>query len=103
MLARGRRGWIRGPRGRTGRRPGGASRWIGGAMGQARGPPCVTNLWIPDGYKDPPADRLGPRERLAEYLDQIYSKKLDPRFNLDSVEPKLFGIGSESFVAGSHE
>src|SRR5207248_6972774 len=58
---------------------------------------------IPDGYKDVPADRRQPRERLAESLDAIHNQPLSPKFNLDSVEPKLFGIGSESYVVGSHE
>jgi L-rhamnose isomerase len=79
------------------------SREIGAAVGKALGNPCVTNVWIPDGMKDTPADRQGPRARLAESLDAVFSKKLPPKHNLDAVEPKLFGIGSESFVVGSHE
>jgi L-rhamnose isomerase len=79
------------------------SREIGAAMGAALGKTCVTNVWIPDGMKDTPADRPGPRARLAESLDAVFQKPLDPRLNLDAVEPKLFGIGSESFVVGSHE
>jgi L-rhamnose isomerase len=78
-----------------------ASRRIGSAMGKAQKNPCVTNLWIPDGYKDTPADRSAPRERLAESLNAIFEKVLP--FNLDAVEPKLFGIGAESYTAGSHE
>jgi L-rhamnose isomerase len=78
-------------------------REIGAAIGKALGRPCVTNVWIPDGYKDTPADRVGPRERLAESLDAIFRKVISPKLNLDAVEPKLFGIGSESYVAGSHE
>jgi len=80
-----------------------ACRRIGAAMGEALGTPCVTNVWIPDGYKDMPADRKGPRERLKSSLDEIFREELDPKFNLDSVESKLFGIGSESYVVGSHE
>jgi L-rhamnose isomerase len=80
-----------------------ACRRIGAAMGEALGTPCVTNSWIPDGYKDIPIDRKGPRERLASALDAVFAEKLDPRFNLDAVESKLFGIGSESYVVGSHE
>jgi L-rhamnose isomerase len=72
-------------------------------MGQALGKTCVTNVWIPDGMKDTPADRQGPRARLAESLDAVFKKVLSPKLNLDAVEPKLFGIGSESFVVGSHE
>jgi L-rhamnose isomerase len=80
-----------------------ACREIGAAMGKALGKTCITNVWIPDGDKDTPADRKGPRERLTSSLDAIFKKRLSPKFNLDSVEPKLFGIGSESYVVGSHE
>lgn len=80
-----------------------ACRRIGAAMGRALGSTCVTNVWIPDGMKDMPADRRSPRERLRESLDAIFAEKLDPRHNLDAVESKLFGIGSESYVVGSHE
>jgi L-rhamnose isomerase len=79
------------------------SREIGAAMGKALGKTCVTNVWIPDGMKDTPADRNAPRERLIESLDAIFKKPIPARWNLDAVEPKLFGIGSESYVAGSHE
>lgn len=79
------------------------SREIGAAIGKALAKTCITNVWVPDGLKDTPADRRGPRERLAESLDTIFKKPLPPKFNLDSVEPKLFGIGSESYVVGSHE
>lgn len=78
-------------------------REIGAAMGKALGSPCLTNLWIPDGMKDTPADRRGPRERLLASLDAIFEKKLDRKHNVDAVEPKLFGIGAESFTPGSHE
>jgi len=78
-------------------------REIGAAIGKALGKVCVTNLWLPDGMKDTPADRRSPRERLAESLDAIFAKKIDKKHNLDSVEPKLFGIGAESYTAGSHE
>ena len=78
-------------------------RRIGAAMGEALGTPCVTNVWIPDGYKDTPADRKSPRERLAQSLDAIFAEPINPQFNLDAVEAKLFGIGSESYVVGSHE
>ncbi|HTQ38162.1 MAG TPA: L-rhamnose isomerase [Pirellulales bacterium] len=80
-----------------------ACRRIGAAMGQALGSVCVTNIWIPDGLKDLPVDRAAPRRRLAESLDAIFAEPLDPRHNLDAVEGKLFGIGSESYVVGSHE
>jgi L-rhamnose isomerase len=80
-----------------------ACRKIGAAMGQSLGTPCVTNVWIPDGYKDTPADRKGPRERLAESLDAVFAEPVDAHWNRDAVEAKLFGIGSESYVVGSHE
>ncbi|HUA66327.1 MAG TPA: L-rhamnose isomerase [Alphaproteobacteria bacterium] len=78
-------------------------REIGAGMGKALGKTCLTNIWIPDGLKDTAADRNAPRERLAQSLDAIFRKSVSPRWNLDSVEPKLFGIGSESYVVGSHE
>lgn len=79
------------------------SREIGAAMGKALGKTCITNVWIPDGMKDTPADRYLPRARLVESLDAIFKKPIPPKLSLDAVEPKLFGIGSESFVVGSHE
>lgn len=80
-----------------------ASRKIGEYFGRELGTPAVTNIWIPDGYKDSPADRRTPRELLCESLDAVLAEKLDRRYNLDAVEPKLFGIGSESYVVGSLE
>ncbi len=80
-----------------------ACRKIGAAMGQAQGNPCVTNVWIPDGYKDTPANRRLPRERLADSLDAVFAEEISPELNLDAVECKLFGLGSESYVVGSHE
>lgn len=65
--------------------------------------PSVMNIWIPDGCKDSPADRLGPRQRLKDSLDKALKEKIDKRYNKDAVESKLFGIGSESYVVGSHE
>ncbi len=78
-------------------------REIGAAMGKELGTPCVTNLWIPDGYKDIPVDRKGPRQRLKKSLDEIFAEPMDRSCLLDAVESKLFGIGSESYVVGSHE
>ena len=78
-------------------------REIGAAFGRNLGTPCVTNVWIPDGFKDSPADRQGPRERLLAALDEVFARPLSPRHNLDAVEPKLFGIGAESCTVGSHE
>ncbi len=80
-----------------------ASRKIGEYFGRELGTAAVTNIWIPDGYKDSPADRLAPRIRLRDALDDIFAEKIDPRYNLDAIEPKLFGIGSESYVVGSME
>ena len=80
-----------------------ASREIGAAMGRALGSPAVTNVWIPDGMKDSPADRRGPRERLEESLDVVFKKKLSSKHNLDAVEGKVFGIGAESYTVGMHE
>lgn len=80
-----------------------ASREVGAYIGRELGSPCITNVWIPDGYKDTPADRLAPRQRLKDALDKVFAKPLDPAHNLDAVECKLFGLGSESYVVGSHE
>jgi L-rhamnose isomerase len=78
-------------------------REIGAEIGKQLESPCVTNFWIPDGYKDTPADRKAPRERLAESLDEIFAKPLPAKQMLDSVEPKLFGLGSETYVVGSYD
>ena len=80
-----------------------ASRRIGAAIGKQLGTTCVTNVWIPDGYKDTPADRKAPRERLEKALDEVFAEKLNPKHNLDAVESKLYGIGVESYTVGSHE
>jgi L-rhamnose isomerase len=82
---------------------GAACRRVGEAIGRQLGSPCVTNVWIPDGYKDVTIDRKGPRELLRKSLDEMFADPIDPAFNLDAVECKLFGIGSETYVAGSHE
>ncbi len=80
-----------------------ACREIGASIGKSLGSPCVTNVWIPDGFKDTPVDRKGPRERLTRSLDSLFAAALDPRHHRDAVECKLFGLGSESYVVGSHE
>ncbi len=80
-----------------------ACRAVGAMFGQALGSACLTNFWVPDGSKDTPVDRKGPRERLAESLDAILARSIDPAHARDSVEAKLFGLGSESYVVGSHE
>jgi len=63
----------------------------------------LDNVWIPDGLKEIPADRFAPRKRLRESLDELFSEKLDPKFIVDSVESKVFGIGLEAYTVGSHE
>lgn len=78
-------------------------RKIGEYFGKETGKTCVTNVWIPDGFKDNPIDKLAPRERLCASLDEIFAARIDPKFNRDAVESKLFGIGSEAYVTGSHE
>ncbi|MCR6097745.1 L-rhamnose isomerase [Salipaludibacillus agaradhaerens] len=80
-----------------------ASRKIGEYFGKELGTPALTNIWIPDGYKDMPSDRLTPRKRLKGSLDEVFAVEIDDRYNVDAVESKLFGIGSEAYVVGSHE
>lgn len=67
------------------------------------GQPCVMNIWIPDGYKDIPADRLTPRKRFMESLDEILSIPYDKEKVLVCLESKVFGIGMESYTTGSAE
>lgn len=78
-------------------------RKIGEYFGKELGQTCYTNHWIPDGYKDITVDKLAPRKRLEQSLDEIFAEPIDPKYNVDSVESKLFGLGSESYVTGSHE
>ena len=78
-------------------------REIAAAMGKELGVPCVNNIWIQDGSKDLPADRIGHRKILRESLDEVFADRFDKRHLLDSVECKLFGIGFESYTVGSHE
>lgn len=80
-----------------------SSRKIGEYFGKELGQTCLTNIWIPDGFKDTPSDRLTPRKRLKESLDEIFSVKIDEKYNVDSLESKVFGIGVESYTVGSHE
>ncbi len=79
------------------------SRRVAAAMGAALGTPCVNNVWIPDGFKDTPADRLAPRERLKESLDAVFEERHPAEHLRDAIEPKLFGIGAESCTVASHE
>ena len=80
-----------------------ACRAVSAEIGMRLGTPCLCNLWIADGFKDTPADRLGPRLRLKESLDEIYSVKYPAEYLVDSVESKVFGIGVESYTTGSNE
>jgi L-rhamnose isomerase len=82
---------------------GAACRRIGAHIGKSLGKPCITNVWIPDGMKDTPVDRVGPRERLIASLDAVFKERIDASLNKDAVEGKLFGIGCESYTVGSHE
>lgn len=67
------------------------------------GMPCAMNIWVPDGFKDIPADRTAPRARLKDSLDQILASDYDRSKVLVAVESKVFGIGMESYTVGSHE
>ena len=78
-------------------------RAIGAEMGKQLGTPCVHNIWIPDGMKDSPVDRNTLRKQLKKSLDEIFAVKYPKKHLKDSVESKLFGIGSESMVVGSHD
>ena len=80
-----------------------ASRKVSAHFGQALGTPSIMNIWVPDGSKDLPFDRMGPRIRLMEALDEVMREKLDPQVHLDAVEGKLFGLGAESYTVGSNE
>ena len=79
------------------------SRDIAAQMGAALGTPCVNNIWVPDGYKDTPVDRMAPRQRLEHSLDTMMAASHDKGQMLDAVESKLFGIGVEACTVGSHE
>lgn len=80
-----------------------ACRKIAAYFGRELGIVSLDNIWIPDGYKDVPADRMGPRLRLKESLDEIFEDKYDEKYMVDSIEGKVFGIGLESYTVGSHE
>lgn len=80
-----------------------ACRKIAADIGKEQGSPCLNNLWIPDGLKDVPGNRLAPRMRLKESLDEIYAVKYPAEYIVDSVESKVFGIGVESYTVGSSE
>ncbi|MEI8199200.1 MAG: L-rhamnose isomerase [Eubacteriales bacterium] len=78
-----------------------ACRRVAASIARELGSPVLLNVWIPDGYKDVPADRLSPRLRLKDSLDRIFAEKLDGV--IDCVESKVFGIGVESYTVGSNE
>lgn len=80
-----------------------ASRRVSAHLGRALGSPSVMNLWIPDGSKDLPYDRFGPRRRLVEALDEVLAEPLPREHHRDAVEGKLFGLGAEAYTVGSHE
>ncbi len=80
-----------------------ASRKISEYFGRELGTASFMNIWIPDGMKDQPVDRLSPRARLADSLDKALAEKIAPEFHKDAVESKLFGIGAEAFTVGSNE
>ncbi|MDW6001357.1 L-rhamnose isomerase [Vibrio mangrovi] len=80
-----------------------ASRKVSEYFGRELGSPSFMNIWIPDGMKDQPVDRLGPRQRLADSLDKGLAEKIDTAYHVDAVESKLFGIGAEAYTVGSNE
>lgn len=80
-----------------------ACRHIAAAFAKNQGTPCILNHWIPDGAKDQPVDRQAPRLRLRDALDAVFTEPVDHLLCKDAVECKLFGLGSEDYVVGSHE
>lgn len=80
-----------------------AARKIGEYFGKELGQTCVNNFWIGDGSKDIPVDKFAPRMRYKDSLDKIFAEKIDPKYNVDAVESKVFGIGVESYTVGSNE
>ena len=72
-------------------------------FGKELGTPCAINFWVPDGLKDEPSDRFGPRKRLKESYDKIFKYRYNKKLCIPTIESKLFGIGVESYTAGSHE
>lgn len=79
------------------------SRKVAEYMGKELGQVCYNNFWVPDGFKDNPIDRLSPRKRLMESLDEIFADHVDETYTQDAVESKLFGLGAEAYTVGSHE
>lgn len=79
------------------------SRRIANYFGKELGVQAVNNFWIPDGFKDNPIDKLSPRKRLMESLDEILAEELPEANTIEAYEGKLFGTGIESYTVGSHE
>ena len=79
------------------------SRKVAAYIGEKLGNTVITNFWMPDGFKDIPADRYGARLRMKESYDEIFKEEIDEKFNKDSIESKVFGIGAESCTIGSGE
>lgn len=84
-------------------RHGQCCRAIAAEFGKELGTSSIDNIWVPDGYKDYPVDRMAARERLEAALDEVIATKYDPAHMKDAVESKLFGIGVEACTVGSHE
>ncbi len=80
-----------------------ACRTISAHFGRSLGTASVMNIWVPDGSKDQPLDKFGPRRHLIDSLDEVIAAPLPREHHLDAVEGKLFGIGAEAYTVGSHE
>ena len=80
-----------------------AIRHVAAEFGKVSGSASVCNFWMPDGFKDIPADKLAPRVRMAESLNTIFAEKISDELELDALESKLFGIGTESCTITSHD
>lgn len=79
------------------------SRKIAAYFGKELGETCVTNFWFPDGSKDVPVDKEGPRARMMTALDEVFAEQYDEAYTKDALESKVFGIGAESYTVGSNE
>ncbi|HET9594677.1 MAG TPA: L-rhamnose isomerase, partial [Anaeromyxobacteraceae bacterium] len=80
-----------------------ASRAVSAHFGRSLGTPSIMDIWVPDGSKDLPFDRFGPRQRLLESLDEILAEPIPRELHRDAVEGKLFGLGAESYTVGSND
>ncbi|SJZ44695.1 L-rhamnose isomerase [Pilibacter termitis] len=79
------------------------ARKVAAYFGKELGQPAYNNFWVPDSSKDNPIDRLSPRKRLMESLDEIFEEEYDENLTVDTIESKVFGIGGEAYTVGSHE